>query len=403
MIEKITTELINAIKRAAQLLTGATRRRYQAEIAEEYLDGSSRRAERTFGWSRETVAKGLGELRSGIDCLDNFSARGNKCTEDKNPQLLADIEELVAPTSQADPSFKSPFGYTRITAKKLHELLISEKNWREEELPSLNALRNILNRMGYRLRRVQKTEPLKKIEETDAIFENVHALNAAADADPETLRISIDVKAKVDIGNFSRDGRVRSQTAPKASDHDMGVELKLVPVGLLEVVSGKSTIVFGNSKETSDLIVDSLEWWWEQNQGLLSGIKKLAINSDNGPHVQSNRLLFINRLIDFSDRTGLAIHLIYYPPYHSKYNPVERVWGILENHWNGAILNSVDNALKWAETMTWKGIHPVVNLLDKVYESGKKLTDQQKNQIAGRFERNPLLPKWDVIIPCGTG
>ncbi len=108
-------------------------------------------------------------------------------------------------------------------------------------------------------------------------------------------------------------------------------------------------------------------------------------------------------MTEFSDKTGLKIHLIYYPPYHSKYNPVERLWGILENHWNGALLDSVDTALEWAKSMTWKGIRPVVNLLDKAYESGKKLSAKQMESLSERLVLNPLLPKWDVTIAPATG
>jgi len=148
---------------------------------------------------------------------------------------------------------------------------------------------------------------------------------------------------------------------------------KLVPVGILEVVTGLSMIVFGNSLETSDLVADCLELWWQGSRWrLLSlGITKLYVNLDNGPHVQARRTWFMKRMADFADMTGLEIHLVYYPPYHSKYNPVERLWGILENHWNGALLDSVDTALEWAKSMTWKGIRPVVQLLDKTYEPAK--------------------------------
>ena len=88
-------------------------------------------------------------------------------------------------------------------------------------------------------------------------------------------------------------------------------------------------------------------------------IKELAINLDNGPSVSSSRTQFLHRMIGFSENTGLQIHLVYYPPYHSKYNPVERCWSNLERHWNGEILNSVEKAVKWASTMTWKGIKGV--------------------------------------------
>jgi len=215
MAETISVELRDAIKRAAELLKGVARRCYQAEMTRKLLGGSSRRAEREFGWARATVEKGLGELRTGIVCKDRYGARGNRRAEDKQPRLKADVLELVEPGSQADPSLKTPFRYTRTTAAGLRAALMKEKGWRDEELPCVSTLGNMLHRMGYRLRRVQKTKPLKKIEETDAIFANVHALNKQADADPNALRISVDVKARVAVGDFPGGARPAARRLPR--------------------------------------------------------------------------------------------------------------------------------------------------------------------------------------------
>ena len=103
----------------------------------------------------------------------------------------------------------------------------------------------------------------------------------------------------------------------------------------------------------------------------------------------------------FSDRTRLTLELAYYPPYHSKYNRVERCWGILENHWNGALLNSIATTLAWAKSMTWRSVAPIVHLLDRVYETGVRLTKSAFRPIASRLERSTVLPKWSVVIqPC---
>ena len=147
--------------------------------------------------------KGMMELTTGIRCVDNYSARGNKKTEEKMPELEEDIRSIVGPKSQTDPNFQTSLLYTRITAKAVRQALIDEKGYMDDELPCENTIRNILNRMGYQLKRIQKTKPLKKIPETNAIFENVNKVNHQADEDPENLRISIDAKAKVNIGEFS--------------------------------------------------------------------------------------------------------------------------------------------------------------------------------------------------------
>lgn len=220
MIE-LTEQQIATMKDGARMLTGAKRRAFQAQVTLDYLDGNARRAETVFGWSRRTVELGLNELRTGITCVNDFSGRGNRRTEEKVPQLEEDIRSLAEPETQVDPKFQSPFNYTRMTAKAMRKALIEKKGWNDEDLPCENTIGNILNRLGYRLRRVQKARPVKRIRETDAIFDNVHSENQASDEREDSLRISIDSKAKLDVGEFSRGGKSRGREATQAWDHDM--------------------------------------------------------------------------------------------------------------------------------------------------------------------------------------
>jgi hypothetical protein len=99
-----------------------------------------------------------------------------------------------------------------------------------------------------------------------------------------------------------------------------------------------------------------------------------------------------------SSTFSLTGNCCYYPPYHSKYNPIERCWGILELHGNGTQLRTVDTMLEWAKRMTWKGIKPVVELSRKVYAKGVTLSKTAMQALEARLERNPLLPKWDILI-----
>ncbi len=129
----------------------------------------------------------------------------------------------------------------------------------------------------------------------------------------------------------------------------------------MTAASALLTITFGTSRETSDFVVDCLEQWWDQRRAFYPHVRKLAIHLDCGPQIASNRTQFIKRMVEFADRNNLEIELIYYPPYHSKYNPIERCWGILEMHWNGTLLDTVEKALQWAKSMTWKGTQPGVH------------------------------------------
>jgi hypothetical protein len=207
----------------------------------------------------------------------------------------------------------------------------------------------------------------------------------------------------VKIGPFSRGGRSRGTTVVKASDHDMGAEAILVPFGILEVSRGADEIGrlwlgFGKSRETSDFIADAiLAWWWPY-----SGVRRLHIELDNGPEINSSRTQFMRRLVEFSDASGLEIELAYLPPYHSKYNPIERCWGVLERHWNGTMLSSIEIALNWSSTMTWRGHPPIVHRIEGLYETGVRMTRSEFRPIANRLARSEQLPKWSVLItPAG--
>jgi hypothetical protein len=394
----LSKQHITTIKDAAKKLTGAKRRAFQAQVSIDYLNSKAHLAERIFGWDRKTVALGLNELRSGVVCIDDFKARGNKKTEEKMPQLEIDIVSLAEPESQIDPKFQTAFKYTRITAKAMREALITKKAWRHEELPCEKTISNMLNRLGFRLRRVQKAKPLKKVSETDAIFDNLNEINTVSDQREDSLRISIDTKAKVDLCDSSRGGTSRCRKAVKADDHDMGLKDKLAPFGILNMMTGLLTVIFGVSFETSDFIVDCLEQWWNDNKEQYSHIKQLVINLDNGPQNSSHRTQFMKRMIEFADKNNLEIMLAFYPPYHSKYNPIERCWGILENHWSGTLLNTLEITLEWAKTMTWKGFSPVIKLMETTYLKGVKMSKKAFKAISHRIDRDAFLPKYYMTI-----
>ena len=206
----------------------------------------------------------------------------------------------------------------------------------------------------------------------------------------------MDCKATVKIGEYSRGGKTRGDN--QAADHDMGCQEKYTPFGVVDEDSGQLHLVFGDSAKTSDFIVDGLHDWWNRLAPQDRNFACLQIKADNGPESNGRRTQFLKRMVEFADHIGKPIQLLYYPPYHSKYNPVERCWGILEKHWNGARLVDVDAMLGWAASMTWKGMHPLADLTHKVYEKGVTLSKQAMAAVEARLERSPLLPKWDILI-----
>ena len=203
------------LRSAARRLKGRERRLFIAEVTVELCDGSARVSEGRFGWGRETASKGMQELREGA-VIQRAAGGGRPSWEQRNPQLAADIREIVEPKTQTDPELKTSRRYTNLSAGEVRKALIEDKGYRQEDVPAERTLRDILNRMNYRLKRIQKGRPLKKTKETNAIFENVAAVKAASRGDPETLEISADTKAKVAIGDYSRGGKKQDRLGRQA-------------------------------------------------------------------------------------------------------------------------------------------------------------------------------------------
>jgi len=229
----------------------------------------------------------------------------------------------------------------------------------------------------------------------------VSRVNQDADAASDVLRVSMDAKATVKLGPFSRRGKSRVPVA--AADHDFQPAATVTPVGILLPATDELFFYAVTSRVTSDCLVDRLAQWWEAVRARFAHITTLVLNLDNGPESHSHRTQFVARLAQFAADSGLTVRLAYYPPYHSKYNPIERCWGILEQHWNGSLLDSLDAVLGFAATMTWKGVRPSVALVTTTYERGVTLAKEAMAALDPRLIRHPTLGKWFVdILPAPT-
>lgn len=203
-------------------------------------------------------------------------------------------------------------------------------------------------------------------------------------------------------GHVSRGGLTRGDHA--ACDHDLGLQAKSIPCGLVEEDAGQLHSTCGSSDKTSDFIVETLDaWWaaWDANEQV--AMARLQITRDNGPESRGKRTQFLPRMVRLCDAIGKPMQLLYYPPYHRKYHPSERCWGILAWHWNGTKVVDVETMVEWAKTMTWKGLHPIVELSRKVDQKGVTLSKQAMRAVEDRLERHPELSYWDILIqPVST-
>lgn len=224
----------------------------------------------------------------------------------------------------------------------------------------------------------------------------MHNVNRVADESDGVIRISIDAKANVNVGPFARGGYNRCGV--KACDHDFAPDSVLKPFGIHLPDLNENYFYITHSYITADFIVDAIENLWPLLKRRFNP-HTIVINADNGPENGSRRSQFMKRLVEFGSSNQVDIELVYYPPYHSKYNPIERVWGVLERHWNGEILDSVEKVLGLCRTMTWKGKSAVVNMVTGVYEKGVKLTKKAMEELEQCLVRKPGIEKWAVEIP----
>ncbi len=195
-------------------------------------------------------------------------------------------------------------------------------------------------------------------------------------------------------------GKTRTAADGKTAqglDHDPPAKRKWTPLGILVIATAALTLFFGE-KETSDFWVDGLKQWWTLVQKDHPQVRQLVIYLDNGPHNAGTRTQFLKRLVEFADWSGLQLRLVYYPPYRSKYNPIERCWSSLEQKWGGALLNCLQAILQYALRMRWCGRRPTVRRLTGDYPDGRRLTKKEMKPYEARLERSKTLPKYDITI-----
>lgn len=250
-------ELVEEVKEllieTAKSLKGSTRRLFLARTVRALGEGGQRLAERELGWNRGTIRKGLHELEHGMVCLDAFSLRGRKRSEEHLPNLLNKVTAIVDGQSQADPQFRTNRLSTRLTATEVRRQLIAQYGYHDEELPTAEMIATRLNELGYYPKKVAKSQP-KKLAETDAIFAQIKQINEEAQTDERVLRLSIDAKATVKIGPFACGGKSRVLT--KAADHDFQPAATVTPVGILLPTSDEVFFHGVTSQVTSDCLVD---------------------------------------------------------------------------------------------------------------------------------------------------
>ena len=204
------------------------------------------------------------------------------------------------------------------------------------------------------------------------------------------------------LGDVSRGGVTRGD--PRACEHARGLQEQDIPGGIVEEDSGQLCSTFGSSFKTSDCSVEAREAWWAAlDECAPVAMARLQMTMENGPESRGKRPQGLPRMVAWCEVSGQPMQLLYDPPSHSKYHPIERCWGILAWPWNGTKLVEGETRLEWAKSMTWQGMHPIVALSRKGYHKGVTLRKRAMQAVEDRLDRDPELPKGDRRIqPVST-
>ncbi len=256
----------------------------------------------------------------------------------------------------------------------------------------------LLRKHRYRRRKASKSRTMgPRHPDRNAQFENIGRLKRQYLAAGLPV-VSIDTKKKELIGDFYREGTIEAQGTIEVNDHDFGSmgSGTAIPHGIYDVGLNRGFVHLNTSHDTSELACDSLAAWWEgHGRSAYPGAAKLLVLCDGGGSNSASRYVFKERLQELADRLGIEIRVAHYPPYCSKYNPIEhRLFPHLTRACQGVIFESVGLVKELMEkARTSTGLRVSVDILDKVYRTGRKYAAGFKEGMKIVFDE--VLPKWN--------
>jgi hypothetical protein len=383
-------------------LSEKDQRRYAALEARKLGSGGQKYMAEELGCSRETIRRGLIEFDNDLegDALGRIRREGggrkpyDQTHTGIDKQFLAILKEYTAGDPMDDQLKWTNLAHVEIAdhPKKDYGIQVSR-----------SVIRKLLKKHGFHRRKAQKNIPLKQVEDRNKQFENIARLKEQYRRAGKPI-ISVDTKKKEQIGNFYREGTLYAREPVEVFDHDFNrfADGVAIPHGIYDVTRNTGFINIGTSHDTSAFACDSLRRWWaEQGQTDWPNATSILILCDCGGSNSSRYYIFKKELQALADELGISIHIAHYPPYCSKYNPIEhRLFPHVIKACRGVILKSVQMAGELiARTKTRTGLCVKTRIIDKVYETGRKVNKQFKENM--RILKDNYLPQWNyVAVPA---
>lgn len=402
-----TQKTENIMRRYYESLNERDRRRDAGIQAIILGHGGQNYIAKVLGCSRNTVRKGAVEVTGlpmrtikemiGKAPSDSPQIRkaggGRKPHWISNPEIDEQFLSVLREHTAGDPMDEK----VRWTNLRSWEIVEALKNEYGTEV-SRNVVRQLLKRHNYRLRKAQKRQSMKKsLSERNEQFDNIVKIKSTY-LEAGNPVISMDTKKKEHLGNFYRDGRLHTLEELKVYDHDFPsfAEGVVIPHSLYDLQLNIGYVQVGISHDTSEFACDSFRHWWDyygcKNYPNATSILVLC---DGGGSNSSRHYLFKQDLQILADEIGIEIRIAHYPPYCSKYNPIEhRLFPHITRACQGVIFSSLELVTGLiSKTRTQKGLKVFVHVIDKVYKTGRKVSETFKSTMRIIFDET--LSKWN--------
>ena len=382
------------------------RRQLQGSIADALGHGGVAYVNSLTGAARNTISRGIEDLNSApeIESADQSSTSqgirrpggGRKKESEKHPKLYQDIEEIIDPDTYGNPM--KPLRWTTLSLRKIAEELL-KKGYKVSQ----NIVSRALEALGYSKQQNQKMYQVgNQHPDRDAQFQHIN-MTAQAYLEQGEPVISIDTKKKENVGNFKNPGsEYRKEKSPrKVLDHDFPIlELgKVNPYGVYVLNDNTGFVNLGTSHDTAEFAGESVYRWWEAvGKNTFPKAKRLYINCDGGGSNSSRRWVWKYQLQQLANKTGLEIEVSHFPPGTSKWNKVEhRLFCYISKNWQGQPLIDIETIVSLiGSTTTKKGLKVICQVDNNVYETGKKISEEEKESI--NIEFLEPFTQWNYII-----
>ncbi len=388
-LEKIKNSNSNKEKReiVTELLTN---------IISSGVKYSERLLVKTLGVSRQLIHSILCPS-DYVNDEEKIETRGRKKVEDKDPTLVEKIKLICEEHEFVDSGLQDNIVYLDITLRGVKSLLESEY----ECSLSIGTISRILTeKLDYKITKIKKDKVFKKIKETNSIFENVW--NKLKDVKKKTgkiIAISIDDKVSKYIGELANNSS-KSRICKRALDHDTNPDAIVKPFGIMDLITNQVYVFCTLGTSTADFKVNCIKEYLFAQLKANPNAKKLMIFLDNGPENSSRRKLWKYCLIKLAMEYNIYIELVYYPPYHSKYNKIEHFWGVLQRNWNRLIIDNLTKLIASINGTKWHDVNAKGYLKTEIYEKGQKVDEKELKELEKKHivygKKN--IAKWSMII-----